>query len=83
MGAKILVIDDEVAIRKLLHVTLEAHGYSVVEATNGKDGVLQSLADTTRFNHSGPWTPRHARNRCLVPNSGMVHRSHSCDGAAG
>ncbi len=42
MGAKILIIDDESPIRKLLHVTLEAHGYSITEAANGKEGILQS-----------------------------------------
>ncbi len=42
MGAKILIIDDESPIRKLLHVTLEAHGYFITEAANGKEGILQS-----------------------------------------
>ena len=41
MDAKILIIDDEVQIRKLLRVTLEAHGFSTIEASSGKDGVLQ------------------------------------------
>lgn len=41
MGAKILIIDDEIPIRKLLRVTLEAHGFSTLEASTGKEGVLQ------------------------------------------
>lgn len=36
----ILVIDDEVQIRRLLDITLTACGYKVVEATTGKDGCL-------------------------------------------
>lgn len=42
MGAKILIVDDEPQIRKLLRVTLEAHGYSTVEAGTGKDGIIQA-----------------------------------------
>ncbi|MCL6453880.1 MAG: response regulator [Alicyclobacillus sp.] len=42
MGAKILIVDDEVQIRRLLRVTLEAHGFSTVEANRGKDAVSQA-----------------------------------------
>jgi two-component system KDP operon response regulator KdpE len=35
----ILVVDDEPAIRKFLHVTLKSQGYSVAEASTGKDGI--------------------------------------------
>ncbi|MCF8567601.1 response regulator [Alicyclobacillus tolerans] len=42
MGAKILIVDDETQIRKLLRVTLEAHGFSTLEAPTGKEGVLQA-----------------------------------------
>jgi two-component system, OmpR family, KDP operon response regulator KdpE len=38
----ILVIDDEVQIRRLLALTLKAHGYAVVEAETGEDGILQA-----------------------------------------
>ncbi|MDR3652435.1 MAG: response regulator [Paludibacter sp.] len=34
----ILIIDDEVQIRRLLEITLTANDYKVVEADNGKDG---------------------------------------------
>jgi len=37
-----LVIDDEPQIRRLLRVTLEANGYRVVDAANGKDGITQA-----------------------------------------
>jgi two-component system KDP operon response regulator KdpE len=38
-GARILIIDDERPIRRFLRVTLEAHGYAVVEADTGRRGV--------------------------------------------
>ncbi len=34
----ILIIDDEIQIRRLLEITLSANGYKIVEAQNGKDG---------------------------------------------
>lgn len=34
----ILIIDDEVQIRRLLEITLTARGYKVIEADTGKDG---------------------------------------------
>lgn len=42
MGAIILVIDDEAPIRKLLKVTLEANGYSLLEAASGQEGILKA-----------------------------------------
>lgn len=37
-----LVIDDEVQIRRLLRVTLEANGYRVVEAATGAAGIIEA-----------------------------------------
>ena len=37
---KILIIDDEPQIRRLLKMTLELNNYKVFEAENGKDGLL-------------------------------------------
>jgi two-component system KDP operon response regulator KdpE len=38
-GARILVIDDEPQIRKLLTVSLEAHGFTVETVPSGKEGI--------------------------------------------
>ena len=35
----ILIIDDEVQIRRLLEITLSANGYKISEASTGKDGI--------------------------------------------
>ena len=37
-----LVIDDEVQIRRLLRITLEAHGYKVFEAATGQEGLSEA-----------------------------------------
>lgn len=39
---RILVIDDELQIRKLLRVALTGHGYDVTEASNGMDGLIEA-----------------------------------------
>jgi len=38
----VLIIDDEVQIRRLLRVNLEANGYRVFEAASGQDGLVQA-----------------------------------------
>ena len=38
-GVRILVIDDEPQIRRLLRVSLDAHSYKVDEAPNGQEGI--------------------------------------------
>jgi len=35
----VLIIDDEIQIRRLLEITLSAHGYKVSEASTGKEGM--------------------------------------------
>lgn len=39
-GARILVIDDEQAIRRFLRISLEAEGYTYLEAENGEGGLV-------------------------------------------
>ena len=36
----ILIIDDEVQIRRLLEITLSSNGYKISEAASGKDGLI-------------------------------------------
>jgi two-component system KDP operon response regulator KdpE len=42
----ILIIDDEVQIRKLLTITLQSNGYKTLEAATGKDGINQVSTKT-------------------------------------
>jgi two-component system KDP operon response regulator KdpE len=44
MPAKILVVDDDAAIRRLLRNTLVRAGYEVVEAGNGRDALHEAAA---------------------------------------
>lgn len=43
-GPRVLVVDDEPAIRRFLHASLSAHGYSVFEAVNGQEGLAAVTA---------------------------------------
>lgn len=45
MAAKILVVDDEQPIRRLLRNTLERAGYAVVEAINGREALAAVAAE--------------------------------------
>ena len=41
-GPKLLVIEDEQEIRRFLRVSLECHGYRLVEAATGREGILHA-----------------------------------------
>lgn len=41
-----LIIDDEIQIRRLLKVCLEANGYRVLEAATGKEGITEAAQRT-------------------------------------
>jgi len=45
-GARILVIDDETAIRRLLKISLTAEGYTLLETSEGQEGLV--IASTQR-----------------------------------
>ena len=38
----ILIIDDEVQIRRLLEITLSSHDYKISEAATGKEGLISA-----------------------------------------
>jgi two-component system KDP operon response regulator KdpE len=40
---RVLVVDDEPPIRRFLHASLSAHNYTIYEAVNGQDALLQAL----------------------------------------
>lgn len=40
---KVLIVDDEHAIRRFLRTSLTAHGYDVHEAATGEDAILQTI----------------------------------------
>jgi two-component system KDP operon response regulator KdpE len=42
---KVLIIDDEIQIRRLLRITLEANDYNVLEVENGKSGLLNAAME--------------------------------------
>jgi two-component system KDP operon response regulator KdpE len=42
-STKVLIVDDENAIRRFLRTSLTAHGYSVIEAGMGQDALFQAV----------------------------------------
>jgi two-component system KDP operon response regulator KdpE len=40
---RVLVVDDETAIRRFLRTSLTAHNYDVIEAETGNEGILQAI----------------------------------------
>ena len=41
---RVLVIDDEPAIRKLLKISMQAYGYELGEAAAGQEGLLMAAS---------------------------------------
>ncbi len=41
IGPRVLIVDDEAEIRRFLHVSLAAHGYSVREASTGEEALQE------------------------------------------
>lgn len=44
-GVRVLVVDDERAIRRFLQAALDAHGYAVFEAASGEEAIRSVIAD--------------------------------------
>ena len=42
MAEHVLIIDDEIQIRRLLDITLSAYGYNISEASTGKEGLVKA-----------------------------------------
>ena len=42
---KILVVDDEPFIRRMIKITLESRAYNVIESQNGKDAAVKAISD--------------------------------------
>ena len=42
---RILIVDDEPQILRFLSTSLAAHGYSVIEASSGEEGLIRSERD--------------------------------------
>jgi two-component system, OmpR family, KDP operon response regulator KdpE len=42
MSDPILIIDDEIQIRRLLDITLSTYGYKITEAATGKEGMMKA-----------------------------------------
>jgi two-component system KDP operon response regulator KdpE len=45
IGLRVLVVDDERAIRRYLHAALNAQGYTVFDASNGQEALNAVIAD--------------------------------------
>jgi two-component system, OmpR family, KDP operon response regulator KdpE len=45
IGFRVLVVDDERAIRRFLHAALNAHGYIIYEAANGQEALSAAAAE--------------------------------------
>jgi DNA-binding response OmpR family regulator len=45
MGKKILVVDDEARLTANIKIFMEMHGYSVIVANSGQEGVQKAKAD--------------------------------------
>jgi two-component system KDP operon response regulator KdpE len=45
IGFRVLVVDDERAIRRYLHAALNAHGYVIYEAVNGQEALSVAAAE--------------------------------------
>jgi two-component system, OmpR family, KDP operon response regulator KdpE len=46
---KILVVDDEVQMRRVLRATLSVHGYEVIEATSGEEALRRLDTESYDF----------------------------------
>jgi len=84
---KILVVDDDVQLRRALRINLEARQHSVIEVGDGKDAVESTIADTPDFvildlglpGLSGAEVVRAVRRVSAVPILVLSGRTQSAD----
>ena len=62
-AARILVVDDEKQIRRILAASLAGRGNEVVEAESGGEAVSRTALHQPDLRHPRPWTARHRRHR--------------------
>ena len=73
---KVLVVDDEPPIRKLLRMGLGTQGYQILDAPNAK-AALGLMDDEPDLVILDPRPPRHAGPRVATPNPATARgRSH-------
>gem|GEM_PF-4370828 len=68
MASKILVIDDDPAVRSAFKLILEDDKFSVREAENGLQGVEMTSRRTARSDFSGSAHARHRWRGNLAPS---------------
>ena len=61
--SRILVVDDEPQIRRFLRISLSAHGYGVLEAGRGADGIKKCARRSAVAGHPRPGAARYGRPR--------------------
>src|SRR5512133_1200830 len=44
MTETLLIIDDEIQIRRLLEITLSANGYKIIKAGDGREGIIAAAS---------------------------------------
>ena len=73
--ADILVIDDEIPIRRLLEITLQSNGYNVLQAATSREGLTKTVSHSPDLiildlglpDESGQTTLRKMREWCSKP----------------
>jgi CheY-like chemotaxis protein len=64
--SRILVIDDEAAIRDSLRMTLEYEGYEFVGAATGQEGIALAERDTPTWSSSTSRCRAWTASRCSI-----------------
>jgi CheY-like chemotaxis protein len=81
MATKVLVVDDDLNIQRVLVFALKQEGYEVMVAADGAAGVemaLEAKPDLIPMDVAMPagWLRRHAADRRLSRAAGYDHHAH-------